>query len=1064
MNINEYFNKINQRFQSGISTEHSYRGDLQSLLEALCSNTDVTNEPIRIACGAPDYILTKKGETYLPVGYVEAKDVLENMKLDAIENSEQILRYRGSLNNFILTNYIEFRFFLDGEKVTQISIAKTEGKKLIPLAENWPSFENLIKDFAQFEGVTIRSALKLAEIMASKARLMQQVIKVALESDEQSNANSSLKDQMKAFKNILLHDIEPSEFADIYAQTIAYGMFAARLHDLTLGTFSRQEAAELIPKSNPFLKKLFGYIAGIEIDERIIWIIDALAEVFRATDVASILKNFGKATKMEDPMIHFYETFLAEYNPKLRKSRGVWYTPEPVVNFIVRAVDDILKSEFNLPMGLADNSKIRIIKKQITKATADKRSKIKEIDVEQDVHKVQILDPAVGTGTFLAEVIRQIFSKFQGQLGVWSQYAEDDLIPRIYGFEILMASYAMAHLKLDLLLKQTGYVPTKKENRLRVYLTNSLEEVHPDSETLFASWLSQEATEANSVKRDAPVMVVIGNPPYSVSSSNRDKWIQSLIADYKKNLNEKKLNLDDDYIKFIRYAQYFIEKNGQGVIAMITNNSFIDAVTCRQMRESLYTTFDKIYIYDLHGSTKKNESAPDGTKDENVFDIQQGVSISVFVKRKEATKEEPNKVFHFDSYGSRINKYKLLNEGTIESIKWNRISIKEPYYFFVPKDFNAASNYNNGFSLNEIFPLYNSGISTDRDSLFVDFDEHVLAKRIQELLSNNHTPEFIEKYRVFDSGSYKISKKKKDKLFNKFFIQNFLYRPFDIRKIYYDPSMISRPAYEVMRNLVDKDNLSLITCRQQSSFNFQHIFISKEISEGNSISLQTKERSYVYPLYIYKNGSSLQFGNESGIHPNINKTIVDKIAFNVGAVFSTPETPFENGVDKVITPVDLFDYVYAVLHHPTYRLKYKEFFKIDFPRIPFPKDLKIFRKLIYFGYRLRKAHLLEDNDLNVTNFPYSINGNNEVSKIYFENSLDVNAVGKVFINELQYFDGVTKKTWEFYIGGFQPAQKWLKERKGLVLTYEDIKNYQRMLSAIEMTIQLMEEIDTIKIE
>jgi predicted helicase len=373
--------------------------------------------------------------------------------------------------------------------------------KILPLPHNFPAFELLIKEFTTHIGQTIKSSKKLAEMMAGKARLLANVIEAALESDVEHQDNSTLKEQMSAFKEILIHDITPKQFSDVYAQTIAYGMFAARLYDTSLDTFSRQEAAELIPKSNPFLRKLFQYIAGYDLDARITWIVDALADIFRAADVQAILKNFGKATKMEDPIIHFYEDFLTQYDPKLRKQRGVWYTPHPVVNFIIRAVDEILISEFGLPMGLADTSKTKI---KIPIPTHDKRFAGGMREVEQEVHRVQFLDPATGTGTFVAEAISQIYDKMKGQQGLWNSYVENHLLPRINGFELLMASYAMAHLKLDLLLKQTGYTGTKNQ-RFRIYLTNSLEEYHKDTGTLFANWLSAEASEANQIKRDAPV-------------------------------------------------------------------------------------------------------------------------------------------------------------------------------------------------------------------------------------------------------------------------------------------------------------------------------------------------------------------------------------------------------------------------------------------------------------------------------------------------------------------------------------------------------------------------------
>ncbi|HOZ84523.1 MAG TPA: N-6 DNA methylase [Niabella sp.] len=621
MTLDQYIDNINKRYKLGNATEHTFRGDLQQLLESLIPTIRATNEPKRQSCGAPDFILTKKD---IPVGFIEAKDIgdkdLDGTKITG--NKEQFDRYKASLNNLIFTDYLDFHLYIDGIFITKIAIAEIQNGTIIPLPNNYATFTNLIKDFATHVGQTIKSSRKLAEMMAGKARLLSDVIEKALTSDEYNHANSTLKDQMIAFKQILIHDITPKGFADVYAQTIAYGMFAARLHDPTLPTFSRQEAAELIPKSNPFLRKLFGYIAGPDIDDRIKWIVDSLVDIFLACNVEEILKNYGKSTKMEDPIIHFYETFLSEYDPKLRKARGVWYTPQPVVNFIIRAVDDILKTEFNLPQGLADTSKTKI------------KVELQGKKVEQEVHKVQILDPATGTGTFLAEIVKHIHKKFEGLQGIWSNYVETHLLPRLNGFELLMASYAMAHLQLDLLLSETGYKPTK-DQRLRVYLTNSLEEHHQDTGTLFANWLSTEANEANHIKRDTPVMCVIGNPPYAVSSTNKGEWIESLTADYKKDLNERNIQpLSDDYIKFLRLGQYYVEKTGEGILAFISNNSFIDGIIHRKMRKELMKTFDKVYILDLHGNAKKKEVCPDGSADQNVFDIMQGVSINIFVKKK----------------------------------------------------------------------------------------------------------------------------------------------------------------------------------------------------------------------------------------------------------------------------------------------------------------------------------------------------------------------------------------------------------------------------------------------
>ena len=503
MTLAQYTHNLDRRYQLGNTTEHSFRGDLQQLLESLIVDVQVTNEPRRQKCGAPDYVLTKND---IPVGYIEAKDIadqdLEGKKKAG--NKTQFDRYRASLHNLIFTDYLRFHFYRDGKLVAKITIAEVKGGRIQALAEHFAEFENLIKDFCNHQGQTIKNSKKLAEMMAGKARLLSDIIEKSLLSDEENEENSTLKDQLLAFKEILIHDITLQAFADVYAQTIAYGMFAARLHDPSLGTFSRQEAAELIPKSNPFLRKLFGYIAGPDIDDRIKWVVDSLTDIFLACNVKEVLKDYGKSTHTEDPIIHFYETFLSEYDPKLRRSRGVWYTPKPVVNFIVRAVDDILKTDFELAQGLADTTK----------------TTIKLGDTEKEVHHVQILDPATGTGTFLAEIIERIYQKFKGQEGIWSDYVEKHLLPRLSGFELLMASYAMAHLKLDSLLSDTGFKPSSTQ-RFRVYLTNSLEESYPKMTTLFARWLSTEANEASSIKREAPVMCVLGNPPYSGESANK---------------------------------------------------------------------------------------------------------------------------------------------------------------------------------------------------------------------------------------------------------------------------------------------------------------------------------------------------------------------------------------------------------------------------------------------------------------------------------------------------------------------------------------------------------------
>jgi len=1090
MTLESYIDNLNQRYTLGNATEHTFRGDLQQLLETILPDIRATNEPKRQSCGAPDYILTKKD---IPVGFIEAKDIgdkdLEGKKKTG--NKEQFDRYKASLTNLIFTDYLDFHIYQDGAFITKIAIAEVVNNQIKPIKENFETFSNLLKDFATHVGQTIKSSKKLAEMMAGKARLLSDVIEKALTSDENHQEDSTLKEQMLAFKDILIHDITPKGFADVYAQTIAYGMFAARLHDPTLDTFSRQEAAELIPKSNPFLRKLFGYIAGPDIDDRIKWIVENLSEIFLACNVEDILKNYGKSTKMEDPIIHFYETFLAEYDPKLRKARGVWYTPAPIVNFIVRAVDDILKTEFNLPQGLADSSKTTV---KVQTDIANKNFKSGYTEVEKEVHKVQILDPATGTGTFLAEVIKHVHKKFKGQEGIWSSYAENNLLPRLNGFELLMASYAMAHLQIDLLLKETGFKATKNQ-RTKVYLTNSLEEYHPDTGTLFANWLSSEANEANHIKRDTPVMCIIGNPPYAVSSTNKGEWIQNLLVDYKKDLNERKINLDDDYIKFIRYGQHYVEKNGEGILAYISNNSFIDGITHRQMRKNILETFDKVFILDLHGNAKKKETALDGSVDQNVFDIMQGVSINIFVKTGEKKKKELGNVFHSELFGKRDVKYANLSENTINSVKWYVLENKAPYYFFVPKDFSKENEYIKGIKIDDLFISNNSGVSTDRDSLFLDDNLEVLNERIKILLDENHSNDFKIKFNVNDSSGYPLIKRILNKKLNLSNTIKYHYRPFDVKYIYFDNSIISRPAKQVSNHVVNKENIILIAPRQVNK-SFHHIFLSKLICDSNiTSSARLFGAGRLFPLYLYPEENNQTSIENSSVErtPNLNLKIVKEIAKKLELVFvnekETDATVTDcfvprNDLSNLTTfaPIDILDYIYAVLHSPTYREKYKEFLKIDFPRVPYPKDTKTFWQLVQLGGEIRQLHLLESEKVNdfITN--YTGEGDNVIRRkitktdIGFEpnvtssDSEGTNELyrevthGKVWINDTQYFDNVPLIAWEFYIGGYQPAQKWLKDRKDRVLEFDDIFHYSKIIVSLTETHRLMQEIDAIEIE
>lgn len=1008
MEIAEYIKQINEQFRTGIAREHSYRPMLQQLLGDMLPTFTVTNEPARIDCGAPDFIISST-KTNTPVFYMEAKDI-EDRDLDGRkENKEQFTRYKKSLDHIIFTDYLDFHLYENGEWVKNVRLAEVQGDKICLCKENLEDFIALVNHIASTKPSPITSAKRLAVQMAAKARILASTINnafcLAEENDEAKEKNKQLQGQLDAFRRVLINDLTPQGFADIYAQTVAYGMFAARLHDDTPDDFSRQEAANLIPKTNPFLRNIFQQIAGYDLDERIAWIVDDLVNVFLATNVQKVIKKYSGKGSHRDPMIHFYEDFLKAYNPSLRKLKGVWYTPQPVVQFIVRAVDEILQRDFGLSEGLADYSKFvhEVLNEQYEKGKG-------KPTIKKEMHRVQILDPATGTGTFLAEVVNQIYDKFSGMQGMWQGYVNDHLLPRLHGFELLMASYAVAHLKLDMLLQQTGFSHSENSKRLKIYLTNSLEECHPDTGSLWAQWLSNEASAANRIKRDCPVMVMIGNPPYSGESQNKGKWIMQLMEDYKKEpggktqLKERNPKwINDDYVKFIRLAQSYVVRNKCGVIGFINPHGFLDNPTFRGMRWNLLSTFDKIYTINLHGNYKKKEVCPDGSPDENVFDIQQGVSINLFVKTGEKNASELGKVYYYDLYGKREEKYNFLSNTPFSEVKYQEVKPVAPMYFFVPKNFKLMEEYEKGVKIDDIFCKTNVSVVTAKDRILVDFCKSHLLNKV--------------------ATSYGEASEK--------FIQEYAYRPFDKRYVYYDTKIIERPREILMRNFIGHDNIALLTCRQLAGNEWSHVSIDNNIVDDCRISNKTKERGYVFPLYLYSD----DFGSEKKV-PNLKKKEWQK---------------FNDAIGRETTPEEILAYIYAVLHSPSYRERYKEFLKVDFPRVLLPLSAEEFDRLTAIGQQLIDLHLMNNTQSwkCTTTFPEA--GSQLVDLQDWKD-------GQVWINDKQYFGNVSEAVWKFYIGGYQPAQKWLKDRKGHTLSFDEINHYRHIIHALEETMRLMKEI------
>ncbi|HYT45459.1 MAG TPA: type ISP restriction/modification enzyme, partial [Methylomirabilota bacterium] len=996
------------------------------------------------------------------------------VSLDQTEHSEQLKRYLGSLANLILTDYVEFRWYVSGEHRQMVRLAKVgANRKLVVENGGVEKLSDLLQGFRLTHTPTINNPKELAIRMAALAQLIRNAITLAFESEE---GGGSLHSQMVGFKQVLLPDLDNEQFADMYAQTICYGLFAARCNTNPGITFTREHAAYDIPKTNPFLRKMFSYIAGPDLDERIVWVVDDLAELLNRSDMASILQDFGKRTRQEDPVVHFYETFLAQYDPKLREMRGVYYTPEPVVSYIVRSVDYVLKKVFELPDGLADYSKINMV-------SSDGKT---SIDPNKLPHTVQILDPATGTGTFLYYVIKQIYESFKNNMGIWSSYVSEHLLPRLFGFELLMAPYAVAHLKLGLQLGETGYDFGSNE-RLGVYLTNTLEEEFEASQVLFADWLVEEATAAGNVKYDAPVMVVLGNPPYSGHSANTGKWISELLHDKPGNyfevdgkpLGERQPKwLNDDYVKFIRFAQWRIERTGYGILAFITNHGYLDNPTFRGMRQSLMQSFDEIYVLDLHGNAKKKERSPDGTIDQNVFDIQQGVAIGIFVKKQKEV-EAPPVVYHAHLWGPREvfgqtsegvqlvgGKYHWLSEHDVTTTEWSKLEPNSPFYLFIPQDEVLREEYQAGWKMTEAMPSNNVGFVTARDKFAIDFDEISLRRRIENFrkpeteITNR---EIEELYNLKNTTSWMLPQAREHLRANNNWSNDFkkcLYRAFDTRYIYYSTDILERPVYQINRHMLAGENIGLITNRQVND-NFQHILCTDKIINDCTLSLETRERSYLFPLYLYSESSHdelFEAGEFStapnGRLPNFSSVFIADISKRLNQLFVSDG---KGDLQQTFGPEDIFNYMYAVFHSPTYRTRYSEFLKSDFPRLPLTSNPDLFRELCAIGNRLVELHLMEQYGKQRPNYP--VDGNNIVEKVEYTKPTDNPDQGHVWINKTQYFDGVPPDVWKFHVGGYQVCHKWLKDRKGRQLDMHDVVHYERIVAALAETITLMEQID-----
>ncbi len=1013
-----YLQNINQtRSNPDATPELSLHPHLQTFLEEIAaehferSDITFTLEPKNIdQIGRPD-IIAKNG--LLPIGYIEAERYGTDLDRLTGHAREQNERFKENLDNFILTNFVDFELWIDGQRNTTARIL-----------ENTSDLEILLGRFLSATPIQIETPIALARYLARRTRELQTQIATTL-TDENSNTYG----MYTAFKETLLPTLTRDDFADMYAQTLTYGLFAARCTLPNATNFSRHTAASVLPRSNPFLRQLFFQVASPNLEENVTYILDDITTLLRNVPTEMLRTSFAPRNHLEDPVIHFYETFLKEYNPRLRFDRGVFYTPPQVISYIVRSVDSLLKTELNRPDGLADDDTL-------------------------------ILDPATGTGGFLLSALDHIreFVTANYGTGDWNQYINDQLVKRIFGFELLVAPYTIAHLKLSLFLQAQGW---RADERLAIYLTNTLEQPAEVVESIpFAAFISDEANAALSVKRDEPILAILGNPPYKQHSANPSRvgrnltFIGELMEDYSQVDGEPlgEINpraLQDDYVKFIRWAQWRIDKNGEGVIGYIVNNSFLDAPTARGMRQSLLDSFNVIYVLNLHGSNRRTEAVPTAERDENVFDIIQGVCILLCVKERD--NPTTANVYYADMWGSREEKYRKLSENDVQSTMWCDLQPTSPYYLFVPQATDYSAEYESGWKITDIFQTSSIGIVTARDKLTIHRTAEEIRETVNDFVSLS-VDEARERYRLpRDTRDWKIHLAQADLRNNpdaERHITPINYRPLDTRWTYYtghSRGFHCMPRPKNMPHLL-KENLALCVCRIVTSPKWQHALVTDKITENSYVSNKASESGHVFPLYLYPDSEGLALETERKLNfkPDFLTALSESLGLPQAAPLKLPEG---------VSPEEILGYIYAVLYSPTYRDRYYEFLRYDFPRIPLPQGIDHFRKLAALGQSLISWHLLKDVQI-PRRHRFEGEGDGVVSKFEYED-------GKVWISGTQHFTDVPVAVWKYEIGAYQVCEKWLKDRKEKRLSHAEMRQYRGILVAIAETLRVMGEIDEV---
>lgn len=1058
--IKAYLRKISENYELGISVEATHRPSFVSLIDEIGKinkqNLHALNEAKHIECGSPDVLIFKNG---LNIGHVEFKDI--GVNLDKVENSEQILSYLKVLPNLLLSNYLEFRWFINGKFIKSVRVASIiRNNKLKIDTAKIKDLSNLLEEFLLHNASLVSSPNELSILMAHIAWNIREVLVELIKNGQESHLVNDIRKSLSQIIPEITDNDKTNDFVDMYAQTIVYGLFVARFNHDNTRPFTRETAAGDIPKTSPFVGSLFESVMGMELkNEPYFYLVENMVYILSNIDANKIMEGFGRNEGMTNPVIYFYETFLNEYDKKTRFDRGVFHTPEPIVSYIIQSIDLLLKNKFGIRSGVVDTQKTKyrttvetIEKKGFGKSI--KKNVIKEVSKEIELHKVLFLDPSCGTGTFMYELIRYIRSIFiaNNDIGLWPGYVREHLIPRLNGFEILMASYTIAHFNLFMELKGRDLIEDNRDKlacdmenqKLNIYLTNTLSAPKQQEEehwgNLFRS-IYYETDRSGAVKNKLPVMVIMGNPPYNARSTNEYD-----ISRYKqingKKLNEKTWNsLQDDYVKFTMWAQKRIETTNYGIVAFITNHAYLDNLTFRGMRKSLMDTFDEIYVLDLHGNSSKKEKCLDGSKDENVFNIKQGVAISIFLRTK--SWHETTIVKHAELYGTKNEKYKSLETSSVNTTQWKDVFPTAPNYTFKPltSDINEYYSY---LSLDgDIFLEKFTGMETGNDKDTIAFTKNEMGNIINDFvrLSINDERVKYNKTQTKSESGWSFEKAKLDVMNTGADDKNIVevaYRPFDIRYTYFtgNSSGFHRRPNRMMRNLDNKDNVAIISVRQVAEGLFSHVFITKSIADRRTMT-SNKGTAFVFPLYIYEENSDVPKRNL-----NFNPEFIHNIE---SALNLKQEIDFDDEA--------LIHYIYAILNSPSYRDRYAEFLQYDYPRIPVIHDVEKFKVLYRLGKSLIEAHLLE-NVPTVLNISYPIVGNDIISKVTYKDN-------KLFINNTQYFDGVPSKVYNAIFGGHQVVKKWLIARTDRKLEYTDNVYLKNMLHAIAHSLEVQKKIDEV---